>query len=271
MIAVEADKILALYDKEQRRDIEYPSHRREETPHVVRHVPLVDYEDGFVIYSWLNATEADPVIWEQVSYFDALGIDFEWKHFSHDTPPDLLARLQTVGFAVDEPETIMALEITRAPAVLLKPPRADVRQITSVEQLADLVAVQEQVWQENFDWLVPRLTNDLQTTPSLLQVYVAYVSGQPVSSAWIYFHPGSQFASLWGGSTLPAFRGQGFYTALLAARLQAALAAGASFLTIDAGPMSRPIVEKLGFKALTTAHACKWKARKNQEALATKR
>ena len=92
-----------------------------------------------------------------------------------------------------------------------------------------------------------------------LSVYVGYAAGVPVSSAWIYFHPKSQFASLWGGSTLPEFRKRGYYTALVAARSQEAKQRGARFLTIDAQPMSRPIAEKLGFQLLGFANACHWK------------
>ncbi|EQD40871.1 GCN5-related N-acetyltransferase, partial [mine drainage metagenome] len=58
-----------------------------------------------------------------------------------------------------------------------------------------------------------------------------------------------------GGATVPDYRGRGLYTALLAVRLQEAKRRGARFLTIDAGPMSRPIVEKYGFRLLTFAQA----------------
>ena len=68
----------------------------------------------------------------------------------------------------------------------------------------------------------------------------------------------SAFASLWGGSTLPELRGRGLYTGLLAARLQEARARGARYLTVDAGPMSRPILERRGFRLLTHATACTW-------------
>jgi predicted acetyltransferase len=84
----------------------------------------------------------------------------------------------------------------------------------------------------------------------------------PACSAWIRFHPPTQFASLWGGSTLPAYRKHGLYTAVLAVRAQEARRRGYRFLTIDASPMSRPIVEKHGFQFLTYAHACNWHVRR---------
>jgi GNAT superfamily N-acetyltransferase len=252
------EQILNLYDREQRIDVEWPGARRERTATVVRHVPTVNYESGFVLHSRLNAATADAAIRDQIDYFERLGVDFEWKLFSHDSPADLLQRLQSAGFEVEEPETIMVLPLDAVPAVLLQPVAADVRQITTTDQLADVIGVEQQVWNEDFADLSERLANDLTRTPELLRVFAAYMDGRPISSAWLYFHPGSQFASLWGGSTLPAYRKQGFYTALLATRVQAARQTAINFLTVDASPMSRPILERFGFVALTTAYACNW-------------
>ena len=70
--------------------------------------------------------------------------------------------------------------------------------------------------------------------------------------------PRSAFASLWGGSTLPELRKRGLYTSLLNARLEEARQRGFRYLTVDAGDMSRPILEKRGFRLLTHATACNW-------------
>ena len=67
-------------------------------------------------------------------------------------------------------------------------------------------------------------------------------------------------ALLAGAVGLPELRNRGLYTALLAARVQEARARGWRYLTIDAGHMSRPIVEKRGFRLLTYATACTWHA-----------
>ena len=66
---------------------------------------------------------------------------------------------------------------------------------------------------------------------------------------WYRLH--KRFASLFGGSTLAAHRGKGVYRALLASRLNEAVRLGAAYGLVDAGPMSRPILERLGFAALT--------------------
>ena len=108
------------------------------------------------------------------------------------------------------------------------------------------------------DWSVERLAFELEHAPDYLSVYVAYAGNVAAACAWIRFPPGSPFASLWGGATLPQLRNRGLYTALLAARVQEARVRGWRYVTIDAGHMSRPIVEKRGFRLLTYATACNW-------------
>ena len=53
------------------------------------------------------------------------------------------------------------------------------------------------------------------------------------------------------------------YTALVAARAQEDMRSGARFLTVDARPMSRPILERIGFRLLTFANALHWRAPKD--------
>ncbi len=98
-----------------------------------------------------------------------------------------------------------------------------------------------------------------------MSVYVAYVDDQPASAAWIYFPKKSQFASLWGGSTVTDFRKQGLYTALLAVRAQEAKGRQVTYLTVDASPMSRPILEKFGFKMIAYSYPCKWEYKPRKE------
>jgi GNAT superfamily N-acetyltransferase len=251
------DQLLAVHDQQQRIEVEYRTLRREVTPEVIRHVAL-KHGEGMVLYSRLNAENADRVIAEQIAYYRQLGQDFEWKTYDHDTPGDLKDRLSAQSFQAEEPEALLVLDIDIAPQILLQPVTHDVRRITDPDRLEEVRRIQESVWDDPHDWLVPALGDDLVNDPDHLSVYVAYAEGVPVSAAWISFHDHSEFAGLWGGSTLAEYRGRGFYTALLAARLQEARPRGVRFLTIDASPMSRPIVEKHGFQFLTFTQPFKW-------------
>lgn len=251
-------ELLALFDKEQRIEISYPDMRKEVTPHVVRFVRNAPGM-SFILYSRLDESNAEEVIKAEVEYIKGLNQPFEWKVYAHDNPPDLAQRLADHGLELDEREAVMILDLAQAPSSLLEPVEADVRLLTGREQLADVIEVETQVWGENFDWITKRLGGHMEI-PGYLSVYVAYANGDPACTGWIYFHPNSSFADLWGGSTVPEYRRRGLYTAVLAARVQEAIDRGYRFLTIDTSPMSRPIVASHSFRLLTYAQACEWPA-----------
>ena len=251
------EQLLALFDLEQRREIVYHDAEREELEHVVRHVSFKG-DQAFVLHSSLNEQNADAEIDAQIAYFEAIKTDVEWKLYDYDRPADLLQRLEARGFVIDEPEAVMVFDLDTADPSFFIPHAADIRRLDNPAEIVDVAKVEEPVWDRNFSELIERLQRDVVVVPKLLSIYVAYVDGAPAGAAWIYFHHGSSFAGLWGGSTLPQYRGQGLYSALLAVRAREAQARGFRFLTVNAGPMSRPILEKYGFKRLATARACMW-------------
>lgn len=254
---ISMNDILALYDEQQRKKIHYYGMRLEQTPDVVRLVDELGGQ-GFVIYSRLDEANANRVIREQIEYFEGIGQSFEWKYYSYDTPSDLHERLIACGFESDEAESIMALDLESAPASLLEPVTADVRQLIGPALIDQVVEIMNEVWDEDHEGLGEFLADELTHHGDYLSIYLAYTGGIPASAAWIRFLEGSQFAELWGGSTLEAYRGRGLYTALLATRAQEAGRRGVRYLTIDASPMSEPIVAKYGFKQLAISHACTW-------------
>jgi GNAT superfamily N-acetyltransferase len=90
---------------------------------------------------------------------------------------------------------------------------------------------------------------------------VAVADGVPVAVGRLVMHPGTGFAGLWGGGTLPEWRGRGIYRALVAHRALAAAARGYRWLQVDASDRSRPILERLGFRGLTTTTPYVFRAR----------
>ena len=251
--------LLALYDKEQRIDIEYPDLRKEVRDEVVRFTgPRERPSSHFVLYSRLTEKNVDEVIRAQIAYYGRRKLSFEWKVYDHDTPPDLRARLIVHGFKPRERDAIMVLNVREASSAILQPVELDVRRLTEPAQVKILTDLLEEVWQTDFSGLRTLLEEDLRERPSFSSIYIAYIADNPACVGWVQFHEESQFASLWGGTTLPQYRGRGLYTAVLAVRVQEAIRRGHSFLTIDASKMSRPIVEKYGFQLLTYAHACMW-------------
>lgn len=256
--------LLTRYDQELRIDIDYPDVRKESSPRLVRFVrpaPGMNY----VSYSRLDENELDAVIEEQIAYFAPMPQPFSWHVCAHDQPANLKDRLLAHGFADDDdPDAVMVLNLQAVPAALLAPVDAGVRRLTEPDELDDVVTVLAQVWGGDFDWFRPRVERHM-AIPDYLSLYVAYVDGQPACSGWTYFHPHSQFASLYGGATVAGYRQRGLYTAVLAARAQEAIARGRRYLTTGASPMSRPILAGNGFEVLTFAYAYEWKAQPRAE------
>lgn len=253
-------EILALYEKELRIGLEDPDMQKESLALVIRHV-RADPGMGFITFSRLDEITADGEIRAQMAYFAQRDLPFEWNVFAYDKPSDLEERLVAYGFKPDlepdDPGAVLVLDLQLAPPPLLSHVTADVRQV-SRHQLDDVIHVEERVWGRNFDRLKARLEGHLDI-PGYLSVYVAYVDQDPACCGWVYYHPHSHFATLRGGSTVPAHRQRGLYAAVLSVRVQQALERGYRFLTVDASPMSRPILEKLGFQLLTYARSYKWR------------
>jgi GNAT superfamily N-acetyltransferase len=79
-----------------------------------------------------------------------------------------------------------------------------------------------------------------------------------VCAARVELPAGTEFAGLWGGGTLPAWRGQGIYRALIAYRAGLAARRGYRYLNVDASPDSEPILRRLGFRCLARSTPYQW-------------
>jgi hypothetical protein len=256
---VNTTEILALYDEQERKNGEHPSYERQVTPELTRFVSKDRSRLSFIIYSNLTSVNADKIIQRELAYFQAWdGYGFEWKTYAHDTPTDLPQRLLNHGFEGDEEEALLVMDLQNCPDVYLQPVTLDVRRI-GLEQIADVVAVLEGVYEEPYDWLQKQMIKNLTEQPDYWSIYVAYAADKPVCAAWSNFPTNSQFAGLWGGATLAEYRERGLYTAVVAKRAQEAIQRGYRFLMVDASDMSRPILQKRGFQLLTHTTPYTWK------------
>lgn len=106
--------LLALYDREQRIEIEYPGTTKEITPEVVRFRRPAPGAN-FVKYAFIDEANADAVIQAQIGYFAPFGQKLTWDVYGHDRPADLKERLLAHGFVLDdEPGSLMALDLRAA-------------------------------------------------------------------------------------------------------------------------------------------------------------
>lgn len=260
------NRLLVRYDKDLRMRMMYPEARREITGEVVR---FIRQAPGLnvVAFTFANERQLRNVIHQEVEYFAPMNQPFTWKVYDHDLLPSLKDALRSHDFIEDnDPADVMVLDLDRAPAHLFQtayPAKAvDIRRITTVDELKDVIYVLNNVYGNDNAWVNTRLGRHLQI-PGYLSVYVAYLNAQPAAVAWTYFPPG-HFATLFGGSTIAQYRNHGLYTRLLATRLKEIRERGYPFAAVEAGTMSKPIVAKHGFQHLTTVWDYQWKGNQPQ-------
>jgi hypothetical protein len=256
------DLLLSAYD-DQLRGAEAsnlaPSVRAERDGPITR---IIGQHRGFISAPpdlQLGRDEADALIARQRDFFAARGEAVEWKLRSHDLPADLPTRLEAAGFVAEARETVVvcvAGDIAVAGPPL--PPDVVVRQVTDDADMHRIAAMESEVWDKDLRWLAADLIGRGRLRDHRPAVLVAEVAGQVVSAAWLVFKPGTQFAGLWGGSTLAAWRGRGIYRGLTARRAQLAVARGVRYLQVDASDDSRPILERLGFRPITATTPYVW-------------
>lgn len=165
-----------------------------------------------------------------------------WEVGTHARPADLVERLYALGLVDDEPTSLaIGMVLDRPPAAA--PPDVEVRRVANDEEFF----VAEKIAATAFGGPEPK-ARPYEHDPNNT-IYLAYLDGQPVARGSAAF--GEKGATLFGGSTLPEARGRGAYRALVAARWEDAAARGTPWLVTQAGPMSRPILQRLGFRELT--------------------
>lgn len=218
---------------------------------VIRCITGTDGWNG-VAWSDLDDSNADAAIVAQVNRFAEMSAPWEWKHYSYDQPPDLPDRLLAAGFTRDPAEALLVAEI--ADLALEAPPPAGVelRPVVDKQAVDALVSVHDEVFGEDHSGLGRALLDTLTRRPSAAAAVVAVAGHTPIAAGRVEFHAGTDFASLWGGGTLPAWRGRGVFRSLVAHRAALASARGFRYLQVDASPESRPILQRLGFIELAT-------------------
>lgn len=202
-----------------------------------------------VIWSGLTAETADAAIAAQRAYFTSRGTPVEWKYYDYDTPADLPARLLAAGFEPEDEEVMLIAETAAISHEPVLPPGVRLVPVTDEAGVAAMMSVRDRAFPgEPPDDLHERLLTQLRAAPQSLQMVVAMAGDEPVSAARVEFVPGTDFAGLWGGGTVPDWRGRGIFRALVAYRAGLAAERGFRYLQVDALPMSRPILQRLGFE-----------------------
>jgi ribosomal protein S18 acetylase RimI-like enzyme len=196
----------------------------------------------------------DPSYWiaRQVEFFTERHEKAEWKTYSYDEPVDLTERLGSAGFVAEDPEILLLGEVKGLIHDVDLPPSVRVRAVTSDADLARVDELMTTIWGPGHG--DGSLTREMRADPDALDVVVVEESadGPVLCAGWLRYSTGTDFASMWGGSTLPKWRRRGLYRATVTHRARLAHERGYRFMRLDTTPDSCPILMRLGLRALAT-------------------
>jgi GNAT superfamily N-acetyltransferase len=227
-------------------------------------VRVVGEERGFVGAprdTGARGADLDRLIARQRDYFAARGEAVEWKTYDYDEPPDLPCRLRAAGFVPEDPETVVVALASDIAAEPVLPAGVVLRQVTAGADMHRIGAMESAVWQTSRDRAAGHLIREVTAAPGDYLVLAAEAGGRVVCAGWLEMRRGNQFAGLWGGATLPGWRGRGIYRALVARRAQLAAARGVRYLRVDASTDSAPVLRRLGFQPLAVTTPYVWAPR----------
>lgn len=257
-------QMLALYDAQLRLVVPKRTPAGQDFQSDGRVLRVTGQNRGFIETAQalnLKGVALDRLIVENRDFFANRGEALEWKTRGHDQPTEVPERLLAAGFVPEETETIMVVDTERMACGPNLPAGVEIRTVDARDDLERIAQMETTVWNEDFSWLADDLDEQIQAEPDNTIVFVAEADGCVVSAAWLVLNEGTDFAGLWGGSTLSEWRRKGIYKALVARRAQTAHDRGMKYLQVDASDDSKPILRKLGFRALTTTTPYVWTPR----------
>lgn len=209
---------------------------------------------GFVTYRTLaGETDLPALVGAAVERLQEAGAgEIEWKTRGHDDVPGLEEALAGHGFAAEETEAIMIGPLTGLTGEVPLAPGSRVRRVLEAEDVRAVSAMTDRAFGQQVDPARADALVGAVAAGDGTQLWVAEVDGEMASAGRLVTVPGTDFVGLWGGATLPAYRGRGLYRALTAARARAALAQGFRFAHSDSTPFSQPILERSGLARVST-------------------
>ena len=170
-------------------------------------------------------------------------------------PVDLAERLAATGFLPHPAYTAMVLTSTPH-ARAVDDSAVEIRAIEDRDGLRHMLEIDAAVWsypREDMEVVLADLDNRWQhyQAEPWRTVFLAYLDGAACAYGTLVMTD-SGAGALLGGSTLVQARGRGLYRALVQARWDAAMSAGADGVVVQASAMSRPVLTGLGFKSVAT-------------------
>ncbi|WP_404384622.1 GNAT family N-acetyltransferase [Knoellia locipacati] len=269
MTDVDHSALFAAYDTQLRREGEvYPA--SSVTPLGPLLLATFGTTRGFITYATLD-TEDGPATTDSVRELVTGALEHfrsrpeirqvEWKSRGHDHAPGLHEALVAAGFVPEEAESVMVGDARLLAIDVEVPEGVTVRQVRDEADVRAMMEVAGEIFGDDAE-TTQAMTDELLTRlreGDPVELWVAAVDGQIVSTGRLEPVDGTEFAGVWGGATRPEFRGRGIYRALTAARARSAIAHGKRWINSDSTEFSRPILERSGLVRVTTTTPYVWK------------
>ncbi|HML51287.1 MAG TPA: hypothetical protein PKD84_07740 [Propionicimonas sp.] len=224
-------------------------------------------EDGFVTHralGELTIAALDTLVSRVIAHFGARSVSqFEWKTRSHDVGNDsLVAALLRADLAPEPVETVMIGETAKLMTPVAVPESLVLRKAgTGGHDLSDDVeavdALHAAVFEHHQSRFSERLMAELTERPDLRELWLVSDGVQAISAGRVEFS--GPVAGLFGGATLPQWRGRGLYRAMTASRAASAARAGCELMYAECTPFSEPILRSAGLRAITTTTPYLWR------------
>jgi GNAT superfamily N-acetyltransferase len=213
---------------------------------------VVDEDGLFVGDGWSAVLAVPKDVDRALARLRELPGHAEWKLYGHD-PPAIQERLRAAGMEPDEEEAVLVAEASSIP-----PPDVEVTVAGTPELVGAFAELADRVFGDPMPGIRASLLRALEQEAPPVLATIVLADGVAVSGGRIDLPKQGDFAGLFGGVTLPEFRGRGFYRATVAERARLARDRGFRWLYVDALPTSRPILERLGFRQITTTTPWTW-------------
>lgn len=223
---------------------------------------------GFVTYPRLEAVDAATVCGWVAAPVDHYAADdeitrVEWKSREHDDAAGLHEALLEHGFVAQEPEAVMISETRLLAVDVALPDGVSVRRVTGEADVRAMCRMLDEAFgapgpERRVEELLDRLS-----LRDGRELWVAEADRTMVAAGRLEPVAGTELAGIWGGATLPQWRGRGLYRALTAARARSALAQGKTLLHSDSTAFSRPILQRAGLVRVSTTTPYDWHRSEN--------
>jgi GNAT superfamily N-acetyltransferase len=172
----------------------------------------------------------------------------EWWLGWSSTPADAAERLLAAGLVRDSVPTLTGMTCATPPPAV---PEIDVRPLETADDYLAAVQVDWEVWDLSTEERAGRLENEVQRfdeiqASGVVHHFAAYDGERPIGFGRAVDMAGG--VALMGGAVLPDARGRGAYRALVRARWDHAAERETPLLVVQAGDLSAPVLEGLGFE-----------------------